>query len=138
MSGNEVTDECQDCHNHVLSNGNDVRPCDFGHGDTTVGLVGGIEVDMIRSNTRSYSNLQLFGLGKTFGVQIPGMETDCYTTYKSMALSSTSRRLGTTMINIKKDGTSYGVVMMTSASTSSWSNFEPSPSLSEVVTSVWP
>lgn len=32
----------------------------------------------------------------------------------------------------------YGVVMMTSASTSSWSNLEPSPSLSDVVTSVWP
>jgi len=30
------------------------------------------------------------------------------------------------------------VVMMISASTSSWSNFEFSPSLSEVVTSVWP
>jgi hypothetical protein len=32
----------------------------------------------------------------------------------------------------------YGVVMMTSASTSSLSNVESSPSLSEVVTSVWP
>lgn len=32
----------------------------------------------------------------------------------------------------------YGVVMMTSASTSSWSNLEFSPSLSEVVTRVWP
>ena len=32
----------------------------------------------------------------------------------------------------------FGLVMMTSASTSSWSNFEFSPSLSEVVTSVCP
>jgi hypothetical protein len=32
----------------------------------------------------------------------------------------------------------YGVVMITSASTSSWSNFEFSPSLSEVVTRVCP
>lgn len=32
----------------------------------------------------------------------------------------------------------YGVVMMTSASTSSWSNLEFSPSLSDVVTRVWP
>ena len=32
----------------------------------------------------------------------------------------------------------YGVVIMTSASTSSWSNLLFSPSLSEVVTRVWP
>ena len=35
-------------------------------------------------------------------------------------------------------GITHGVVMMTSASTSSLSKVEFSPSLSEVVTSVWP
>ncbi len=35
-------------------------------------------------------------------------------------------------------GELYGVVMITSASTSSWSNFEFSPSLSDVVTRVCP
>jgi len=42
------------------------------------------------------------------------------------------------VLKVEVEDGAYGVVMMISASTSSWSNFDPSPSLSEVVTRVWP
>ena len=62
VSWNEVADKDQDCHDDVFSDRNDIGAGDFGNGDTAVGLVGGIEVDMIGTNSSCDGNLQLLGL----------------------------------------------------------------------------
>jgi hypothetical protein len=59
----------------VLGNRDNVGASDFGHGDTTVGLVGSIEVDVVGSNTSSDGNLQVLGLSKTLLGEVTRMET---------------------------------------------------------------
>ena len=73
-SWNEVADEGQDSHNDMLGNGDDIAASDFGDSDTTIGLVGGIQVNVVRANTSSDGNLQFLGLGETFGGQVTRME----------------------------------------------------------------
>jgi hypothetical protein len=46
----------------VFSYGDDVGAGDFCNGDTAIGLVRGIEVDVIRSDTSSNGKLELLGL----------------------------------------------------------------------------
>lgn len=94
MGRDEVTDECEDGHDNIcencqqllskessstgyltLSHRHDVRARDFCNGNTAVGLVCNIQVDMVRSDTSGNSELQLLGLAKTLGSQITGMET---------------------------------------------------------------
>jgi hypothetical protein len=59
----------------VLGDGDNVGASDLGNGNTTVGLVGGIEVDVVRSNTSSDSNLKLLSLSKTLCGKVTGVET---------------------------------------------------------------
>jgi hypothetical protein len=58
----------------VLSNGDDVGASDLSNGDTTVGLVGSVEVDVVRANTSSDSELELLGASKTLSGQVTGVE----------------------------------------------------------------
>jgi hypothetical protein len=58
----------------VLSDGDDVGASDLGDGDTTVGLVGGVEVDMVRADTSGNSELELLGLGQALSGQVTGVE----------------------------------------------------------------
>lgn len=58
----------------MLSDGNDIGTRHFSHSNTAVGLVGGIEVDMVRSNTGSDGDLQLLCLGQSLGGEVAGME----------------------------------------------------------------
>lgn len=74
VGGNEVSDENQDGHENVLSDGDDVGASNLGDGDTTVGLVGGVEVDMVRADTSSNSELELLGLGQALSGQVTGVE----------------------------------------------------------------
>jgi hypothetical protein len=60
----------------VLSDGHDVGASDFGNGDTAVGLVRGIEVDVVRTNTGSNGNLQVLRLSKTLCCEVTGVESD--------------------------------------------------------------
>ena len=76
VSGDEVADEGEDGHNNVLSNRDDVGSRDLGDGDTAVGLVRSIEIDVIGSDTSSDGNLQLLGLSKTLCGEVAGMESD--------------------------------------------------------------
>lgn len=50
MSRNKVANQDEDGHDDVLSDGYDIAAGDFGDGDTAVRLVGGIEVDMVRTD----------------------------------------------------------------------------------------
>lgn len=119
---NEVTNEDKDGHDDVLSDGNNVGSGDLSDGDTAVCSVGGIKVDVVGPNTSCDCDLQLLRLGQALLGEISWME--------SAMMLETRRTTETSETN--------GVVMITSASTSSWSNLEFSPSLSDVVTKVWP
>jgi len=62
MCGDEVADEDENGHDDVFGYGDDVGAGDFCNGDTAIGLVRGIEVDVIRSDTSSNGKLELLGL----------------------------------------------------------------------------
>ena len=57
MGWNEVSDEKEDGHDDVLGYRDDVGAGDFGNGDTTISLVGSIQIDVVRPNTGCDSNL---------------------------------------------------------------------------------
>lgn len=76
MSRHEVADKNQDRHDDVLGNRDDVGARYLGHGDTTVGLVGGVEVDMVGADTGSDGKLEVLGLGEALGGQVAGVEAD--------------------------------------------------------------
>lgn len=93
MGRDEVADEGEDGHDNIyrkllamaskelrtsgltFSDRHDVRACNFRNGDTAIGLVCSIKVDMVRADTSSNSELQLLGLCKTLGSQITRVET---------------------------------------------------------------
>lgn len=70
----EVADEDEDGHDDVFGNRYDVGAGDFGNGDATIGLVGGVKVDMVGSNTGSDGEFKVLGFGEAFGGQIARME----------------------------------------------------------------
>lgn len=70
----EVADQGEDGHDNVFSNGDDVAAGDLSDGDTAVGLVGSVEVDMVRANTGSDGNLEVLSLGQTLSGQVTGVE----------------------------------------------------------------
>jgi hypothetical protein len=72
---NKVADKSEDGHDNVLSNGDNVRSSNLSDGDTAVGLVGNIEVDVVRPDTGGYGKLEVLGLSKTVGGQVSRMET---------------------------------------------------------------
>ena len=71
----EVADEDEDGHDNMLSDRHNVRSGNFCNSDTAVGLVGSVEVDVVRSNTSSDGNLQVLGLSETLGSQVTWVET---------------------------------------------------------------
>jgi hypothetical protein len=58
----------------VLGDGDDVGAGDLGDGDTAVGLVGGIQVDVVRADTSGDGELELLGLGQALGSEVTGVE----------------------------------------------------------------
>jgi len=74
VSGDEVADEDEDGHDDVLGDGDDVGASDFGDGDTAIGLVGGIEVDVVGSDTGSDGDLEVLRLGQTLSGEVARVE----------------------------------------------------------------
>lgn len=74
VRGDEVADQGQDGHDDVLSDGDDIGASDLGDGDTAVGLVGGVQVNVVRTNTGSNGELQLLGLGQALSSKVTGVE----------------------------------------------------------------
>lgn len=70
----KVADQVEDSHDDVLGHGDDVAAGNFGNSDTTVGLVGSVEVDVVRANTSSDSDLEVLGLGQTLSAEVTGVE----------------------------------------------------------------
>ena len=117
----EVAHQDQDRHDDVLGHGHHIGARYFGDRDAAVGLVGCVEVDVVGPDACRDGDLELLGFGQALGGQVARVE-------------SAEVRRGAQMDPVE----TYGVVMMISASTSSLSNVEFSPSLSDVVTSVCP
>lgn len=70
----KVADEDEDGHDDVFGNRDDVGAGDFGNSDASIGLVGGVKVDMIGSNTGSDGEFEVLGFGEAFGGQIARVE----------------------------------------------------------------
>jgi hypothetical protein len=76
VGGDEVADEGEDGHDDVLSNGDDVRAGNLGDGDTAVGLVGGIQIDVVRADTSGDGDLEVLGLCEALGSEVAGVEAE--------------------------------------------------------------
>jgi len=74
VGGDEVADEDEDGHDDVLSNRDDVGASNLSDGETAVGLVGSIEIDVVRSNTSSNAKLEVLGLSKTLSSEVTWVE----------------------------------------------------------------
>jgi hypothetical protein len=59
----------------VLGDGNDIGACYFGHGDTAVGLVCCVQVDVIGTDSSGDGDLELLSLCETLGGEVAGVET---------------------------------------------------------------
>lgn len=73
-SGTEVADESEDGHDDVLGDGDDVGASDLGDGDAAVGLVGLVQVDVVRTNTGSDGDLEVLALLQAVGGEVTGVE----------------------------------------------------------------
>lgn len=82
VCGNEVADENEDGHDDMFGDGDDVGASHFGDGDSAVGLVGCVQVDVIRSNTSGDRDLELLRLGQTLCGEISGVETGLSARYR--------------------------------------------------------
>jgi hypothetical protein len=58
----------------VLGHRHHVRPRHLGDGDAAVGLVGRVEINMVRADTCRDGELEILGLGKAVGRQVSGVE----------------------------------------------------------------
>lgn len=67
MRGYEVADQDKNSHDDVFCDGDDVGAGDFDHGDTAIGLIGSVEIDVVGADAGGDSELEFFGLGETFG-----------------------------------------------------------------------
>jgi hypothetical protein len=70
----EVADEEEDGHDNVLSDGDDVGASDLGDGETAVGGVGGVQVNVVGTDTGSDSKLEVLGLGQALSGEVTGVE----------------------------------------------------------------
>lgn len=76
VGGHEVAHQHEDGHDDVLSDRDDVGASHLGNGDTTIRLVGSIEVNVVGTDTSSDGKLQVLGLGETLSGQVAGVETE--------------------------------------------------------------
>lgn len=60
----------------MLRHRHDIRASHFSNGDTAVGLVCGIEVNVIRSNAGGDCEFELLSFSEPFGSEVAGMEAD--------------------------------------------------------------
>ena len=58
----------------MFGNRDNVGASDFSNSDTTVGLVGGIEVNVVGSNTSSNSELEVLSLSQALSSEVSRVE----------------------------------------------------------------
>jgi hypothetical protein len=71
----EVSDKDEDGHDDVLGDGDDVGSGNLCDCDTSIGLVGRIEINVIGSNTSCNGNLQVLCLCESLGGEVTWMES---------------------------------------------------------------
>lgn len=74
VGGDEVADEDEHGHDDVLGDGDDVGASDFSDGDTAVGGVGGVEVDVVGTDTCGDTDLEVLALSETLGGDVTRVE----------------------------------------------------------------
>jgi hypothetical protein len=74
VGGDEVADKHEDGHEHMLGNGDDIGAGHFGDGDAAVGLVGGVEVDVVGANAGGDGDLEFLRLGQSLGGEVTRVE----------------------------------------------------------------
>jgi hypothetical protein len=74
VGGDEVAHKGEDGHDDVLSDGDDVGARHFGDSHAAVGLVGGIEVNVVGADTSGDGNLEVLCLSKALCGQVTGVE----------------------------------------------------------------
>lgn len=76
MGRDEVANEGEDSHEDMLCHRHDVGASHFRDGDTTVGFVCSIEVNVVRSNAGGDGKLELLSFGESLSGQVAWMEAD--------------------------------------------------------------
>lgn len=74
VRGDEVADEHEDRHDDVLGDRDDVGARHFGDGDAAVGLVGRVEVDVVRADPGRDGELELLGAREALRVEVARVE----------------------------------------------------------------
>ena len=74
VRGHKVAHQVEDRHHDVLGHGDDVGAGHFGDGDAAVGLVGGVQVDVVGADAGGDGQLEVLGLGQALGGQVAGVE----------------------------------------------------------------
>jgi hypothetical protein len=59
----------------VLGHRHHVGARHLGHGDAAIGLVGCVQVDVVRADACGDGDLQVLGLGQAFSGQVSGVES---------------------------------------------------------------
>ena len=59
----------------MFGDGDNIGASYFGDGDTAIGFVGGVKVDMVGSDTCCDGNLELLCFGETFRSEVSWVET---------------------------------------------------------------
>ena len=62
----------------MLGDRDDVGASDFGDGDTAVGLIGLVQVDVVRANTGSDGDLEVLALLQAVGGEVTGVEAGLF------------------------------------------------------------
>lgn len=74
MRRHKVAHESEDGHDDVFGDRHDVGARDFGDGDAAIGLVRGVEIDVVGADTSSDGELEVLGLRKALSGQVTGVE----------------------------------------------------------------
>ena len=74
VRGHKVAHEDEDGHDDVLGHRDHVGARHLGDRDAAVGLVGGVEVDVVRADAGRDGELELLGLGEALGRQVSRVE----------------------------------------------------------------
>ena len=76
VSWDEVANKGEDSHENMLCHRYDVGTSHFSDGDTTIGFVRGIQVNVVRSDASGNGELELFSFSESLGGQVTWMEAE--------------------------------------------------------------
>jgi len=75
VRGDEVADESEDGHDDVFCHGDNVGAGDFRDGNSSIGIVGCVEVDVVRADSSCYGELEFLGFLESLRSEVTWMES---------------------------------------------------------------